>query len=341
MFVVLAAQSATQVPAGAVEHIKVHGKSLDGNLEGDSPDRDVTVYLPPSYRTEHARRYPVIYLLHGGGGTDRSWTGRQANVPQSADKLVAARQLREMIIVMPNAFTLHGGSMYSSSVTTGDWESYIAQDLVPYIDGHYRTIADRASRGLAGASMGGYGALRTAMKRAEVFSSLYILSACCLTADINPSPAVMGAAEAARTREAALEAEPGGSTNLALMHAAAWSPNPTKPPLFLDLPIQEGKVRPDIVAKWAANAILAMLDQYVPRLKTYYAIGMDIGTKDALLASNQDLHQALTRFGIVHVYEEYDGGHNDKRAERVELKVLPFFSDHLAFAVKSSSRAGH
>src|SRR5215468_10851617 len=103
--------------ANAVEHIKVHGKSLEGNLEGDSPDRDVTVYLPPSYATDRARRYPVIYLLHGYGGTDSTFTGRLAGLPEIADKLAAAGGAREMIVVMPNAFSLHKGSMYSNSVT--------------------------------------------------------------------------------------------------------------------------------------------------------------------------------------------------------------------------------
>jgi enterochelin esterase-like enzyme len=334
IFVTLHAQSTLPVRAGTVEHIKVHGQSLEGNLEGDSPDRDVTVYLPPSYGTERTRRYPVVYLLHGYGGTDANWTGRQANVPESADKLVAAGRLREMIVVMPNAFTLHKGSMYANSATTGDWETYVAHDLVGYMDSHYRTIADRPSRGLAGASMGGYGAVRIAMKRPDVFSSLYILSACCLTANINPRPEAMAAAGAIHTREAAQEAERGPSTNLAF--AAAWSSNPTRPPLYLDLPIQDGKIRPEIVAKWAANAPLAMIDQYVPHLKAYHAIGMDIGTKDGLLASNQELHQAMTRFGVVHIYEEYDGDHTNRRAERIELNVLPFFSNNLSFAAKAS-----
>jgi S-formylglutathione hydrolase len=333
-FAVLQAQSTLSTRAGTVEHIKVHGKALEGNLEGDSPDRDVTVYLPPSYATERSRRYPAVYLLHGYGGTDDNWTGRQANVPESADKLVAAGRLREMIVVMPNAFSLHKGSMYSSSPTTGDWETYVAHDLVAYVDGHYRTLSDRVSRGLAGASMGGYGAVRIGMKRPDVFSSLYILSACCLTANIAPRPDAMAAAEAIRTREAAEEAGRGRgfgpSTNLAF--AAAWSPNPTRPPLYLDLPVQDGKVRPEIVAKWVANAPLAMIDQYVPSLKAYRAIGMDIGTKDGLLASNQALEQAMTRFGIAHVYEEYDGDHTNRRAERIELKVLPFFSNNLSFS---------
>src|SRR5262249_9435144 len=253
--IVLSAQTAIPVHAGAVEHIKVHGKSLEGNLEGDSPDRDVSVYLPPSYRTERVRRYPVVYLLHGGGGTDRTWLGGRANVPESVDKLVAAGRLRGMIIVIPAAYTLQPGNMYSNPVTIGDWERHIAHGLSADHDAHYRKNPDPASRGLAGVSRGGYGAIRIAMKRADVFSSLYILSACCLTAEISPDPAIMAAAGEVRTREAAQATEPGGSTNLVLMHAAAWSPNPTRPPLFLDLPIEDGKGRPDIVAKWTANAV--------------------------------------------------------------------------------------
>jgi S-formylglutathione hydrolase len=332
-FAVLHAQSSPTTRVGSVQHIKIHGKSLEGNLEGDSPDRDVTVYLPPGYETERTRRYPVVYLLHGYGGTDGNWTGRQADVPGIADKLVAAGRIHELIIVMPNAFTLHKGSMYSNSVTTGDWETYVAHDLVAYVDGHYRTITERARRGLAGASMGGYGAIRIGMKRSDVFSSLYILSACCLTANINPRPAAIAAAEAVRTREAAEQAERGASTNLAF--AAAWSPNPTRPPLFLDLPVQEGKLRPEIVAKWAANAPLAMIDQYTPSLKSYRAIGMDIGTRDGLLGANQELHQSLTRFGVVHAYEEYDGDHTNRRAESIEMNVLPFFSENLSAGVKT------
>jgi len=327
------------VPTGTIETLKCRGASLEGNLEGDSADRDVSVYLPPSYRTQKTRRYPVIYLLHGAGGTDRSWMGRQGNLPDSADRQVAVGRIHELIIVMPNAFTLHRGSMYSDSVTIGDWETYIAKDLVSCIDRHYRTIVDRGSRGLAGASMGGYGAIRIAMKRPDVFSNVYMMSACCLAAEDDPSPATMAAAAAIQTPEAAQATEPGGPVNLALMHAAAWSPNPARPPLFLDLPFEGGHVRREIAAKWVANAPLALLDQSVPRLKRYHAIAMDIGTKDALLASNRELHEAMRRLGIAHLYEEYDGGHNDRRAERLEMKALPFFSDHLSLAATSSERS--
>src|SRR5207249_12119449 len=92
----------------------------------------------------------------------------------------------ELIVVLPDSKTVHNGSMYSSSVTTGDFENYVASDLVSYIDAHYRTIASRESRGLVGHSMGGYGATRIGMKHADVFGSLYIMSPCCLS----PRPAV-------------------------------------------------------------------------------------------------------------------------------------------------------
>jgi S-formylglutathione hydrolase len=326
------AQAGRATRAGAVEHITVHGAALEGNLEGDSPDREVTIYLPPSYGADRSRRYPVVYLLHGYSGTDSTWSGRLVNLPEIADRLMT--EGREFIVVMPNAFSLHKGSMYSNSVTTGDWETYIAHDLVAYVDGHYRTIPDRMSRGLAGHSMGGYGAVRIGMKRPDVFSSLYLLSACCLNAQTNPRPDAIAASAAIRTREEAVEAAKsrgfGPSLNLAL--AAAWSPNPANPPLYLDLPLSDGQVRPEIVAKWAANAPLAMIDQYIPSLKRYRAIAVDIGTSDSLLPPNQDLDRALKRYGVSHTYEEYDGDHTNRIAERVEKAVFPFFFNSLSFS---------
>ena len=197
MTALLCAETKLQ-PKGTVQRIKVHGKSLEGNLEGDSPDRDVTIYLPPGYDGHRNQRYPVMYLLHGYLLTDEYWTGAGlsapglnmpgVDLPAAMDKLLARGEAKPMIVVMPNAYSKYAGSMYSSSVTTGDWESFIAEDLVAYIDSHYRTIPERLSRGLAGHSMGGYGAIRIGMKRPDVFSSLYIMSACCLINNPLPAP---------------------------------------------------------------------------------------------------------------------------------------------------------
>ena len=167
-----------KVLKGKLERITVHGKSLEGNLEGNSPDRDVFVYLPPSYAQEPNRRYPVVYTLHGYGLRAQQWVGF-ANVA-GLERGLAAGTTKEMILVSPDAFTLQNGSFYSNSKATGDWETFIAEELVQYIDRNYRTIPDRMSRGLAGHSMGGYGTFRIGMKYPEVFSSLYAMSACCM-----------------------------------------------------------------------------------------------------------------------------------------------------------------
>ena len=173
----LAAQVKTEVPpvvAGAkpakVEYIKIHGIALEGNLEGDAVDREVIVFLPPSYAANKSKRYPVVYALHGYSIGAEQWS-KEILVPQTIEGAFA-QGAQEMIIVLPDSKTLHNGSMYSSSVTTGDFENFIARDVVAYIDAHYRTIHKRTSRGLVGHSMGGYGATRIGMKHSDVFGSL-------------------------------------------------------------------------------------------------------------------------------------------------------------------------
>src|SRR5215217_240158 len=120
----LAAQVQTEVPApvaGAkpvkMEQIKIHGQALEGNLEGDAVDRDVLVFLPPSYAKEKSRHYPVVYALHGYSIGAEQWS-REIHVPQTIEGAFA-QGAKEMIVVLPDSKTVHNGSMYSSSVTTG------------------------------------------------------------------------------------------------------------------------------------------------------------------------------------------------------------------------------
>src|SRR5690242_14385552 len=272
----LAAQVQTDVPppiAGAkpvmVEHIKVHGTALEGNLEGDAVDRDVFVFLPPSYTQEKSRRYPVVYALHGFSIGAEQWT-HEIHVPQTIEGAFA-QGAKEMIVVLPDSKTLHNGSMYSSSVTTGDFELFIARDLVAYIDAHYRTIPERQSRGLVGHSMGGYGATRIGMKHAGVFGSLYIMSPCCLSPRFfaTPNPEIEKALAAVKVPEDSSKLSFFARAQLA--SAAAWAPDPKNPPLYLDLPMKDGQPQPDVVAKFTANAPLAFIDQYIDQLRKYRA----------------------------------------------------------------------
>lgn len=336
MSVTLFAQTDASSYQGKLERIKVHGKSLEGNLSGDSADRDVSVYLPSDYAKISKRRYPVIYLLHGFAGSDDRWFGLRGkyfiNVPQAVDRALVAG-VPEMIVVMPNAFTAFQGSMYSNSVTTGDWEAFVTRDLVAYIDGHYRTIPQRESRGLAGHSMGGYGAVRLALKYPEVYSSIYSLSPCCVAANMNPQIEVSAQAESIKTLQEVEKAS--FDIKAMLAFAAAWSPNPKNPPFFLDLPTKGGQVQPEVIAEWAANALLAMIHQYVPNLKKYKAIAIDAGDKDKGIAEAvKALDKILTDYKIQHEFEIYDGDNLDQIATRFETKVLPFFAANLSFMAK-------
>jgi enterochelin esterase-like enzyme len=332
----LAAQVQTEVPPvmpGAkpvtVEQIKVHGTALEANLEGDAVDRDVFVFLPPSYAKEKSRRYPVVYALHGYSIGAKQWA-QEIHVPQTIEGAFA-QGAKEMIVVLPDSKTVHNGSMYSSSVTTGDFEQFIAHDVVSYIDAHYRTIPNRLSRGLVGHSMGGYGATRIGMKHADVFGSLYIMSPCCLSPrEARPAnPEMEKALEEVKTPEDSAKLPFSARAQLAT--AAAWSPNPKNPPLYLDLPTKDGKPRPDVLAKWTANAPLAFIDQYIGNLRQYRAIAMDVGDKDGLRVDTGKLHDVLDKYGITNRFEVYSGTHTSKMAERFQNHVMPFFSQHLCF----------
>jgi len=332
----LAAQVQTEVPAPvpgakpvAVEHIKVHGTALEGNLERDAVDRDVFVFLPPSYAKQKSRRYPVVYALHGYSIGAEQWS-HEIHVPQTIEGAFA-QGANEMIVVLPDSKTVHNGSMYSSSVTTGDFEQFISRDLVAYIDAHYRTLPNRTSRGLVGHSMGGYGASRIGMKHSDVFGSLYIMSPCCLSA----RTAAFLKPEEEQTLEAVKTPEDSAKLSFfqraQLASAAAWSPDPKNPPLYLDLPMKDGAVQPDILAKWAANAPLAFVDQYIGNLRQYRAIAMDVGDQDGLRVDAGKLHDVLDKYGIANSFEVYPGTHTSRVADRFQNHVLPFFSQNLCF----------
>jgi enterochelin esterase-like enzyme len=332
----LSAQVETPAPAVvadakpvAVEHIKVHGTALEGNLEGEAVDRDVIVFLPPSYAREKSRRYPVVYALHGYSIGADQWT-HEIHVPQTIEGAFA-QGAREMIVVLPDSKTAYNGSMYSSSVTSGDFERFIAHDLVGYIDAHYRTIPERLSRGLAGHSMGGYGATRIGFKHPEVFGSLYIMSPCCLSAR-EPGP---NAAELEKAVAGVKAASDSASlpffSRAQLATAAAWSPDPKNPPLFLDLPTKDGVPQPDILAKWAANAPLDFIDQSIGNLRQYRAIALDVGDQDGLRVDTGKLHDALDKYGIANSFEVYSGTHTSAVADRFQNHLMRFFSESLCF----------
>ncbi|MFC1557614.1 alpha/beta fold hydrolase, partial [candidate division KSB1 bacterium] len=320
---------------GRIEEIVVHGTALEGNLlyeishdVQDSCDRNVSVYLPPDYDLLTTEQYPVVYLLHGAGSTNTRWTSFYVNIKDIADSLIAQGDMQPMIIVMPDASHSYGGSMYTNSIVTGNWEDFITQDLVQYIDNTFRTLPQPSSRGIAGHSMGGYGSMKLAMKHPDVYSAVYVMSG------------RMGLDDIFLAEKLADDSWPdvfaGISAPVDHSYHLAFSPNPGNPPYYCDLLAHmvdtEVSVVDSVWDRWLTHHPIDMFAQYGANLQDFRGIRLEYGTSDPytfVIRSSNAFSDTLIAAGIGHVLEEFDGGHSDQLAERLKTSVLPFFSETL------------
>jgi S-formylglutathione hydrolase len=333
---VIAASTGLSGAQGGVTHVDtIPAPSLRNNLLGDPDWRLATVYLPPGYSKNAKKRYPVVYLLHGFGADHRAFMRgayQNLNVRISMDSLIRSGAVSEMIVVTPNARNAFDGSFYANSVTTGNWEDFIVRDLVSYMDRRYRTIRNRSGRGLSGHSMGGFGTLRIGMRHPETFSALYALSPCCLgRADSADAASSRAWKIALGLRERTEFATAGYIPNLIYALTGVYTPNPEKPPFFVDFPFRmEGDsiVRdPEISGLWAATP-LSMVPAHTANLKRV-RIAFDAGTADGMRdipLNVSRLDSLLTSLGVPHEAELYDGTHGSRIRSRLESKALPFFS---------------
>ena len=317
---------------GKVLEITVHGAALEHNRVGDSAERGVSIYLPPDYESS-ARRYPVLYLLHGYTGSERGWMNpAYVGLPQIMARLLEHHAIEPMIIVMPNSFNRFGGSFYANSELSGGWEDFIVDDLVGYVDTHYRTIAKADSRGIAGHSMGGYGALRLGLQHPEVFSVAYGMSPCCSYWNEKEDREGVMKAQRGKNLEEVVKSGIGPQVDLAL--AAAFSPNVHNPPLGVDWPFDaKGRAVPEVVAKWKANQLDEITVKYAAGEARLHALGFDVGRQDEnsdILIGARKLDREMSKLGVAHEYSEYDGTHNSRIGERMEKVVLPLMSKKLA-----------
>jgi len=351
VFAGLGQQATAPAPIGKLVEIKVPAPSLKNNLLGEPNELTVSVYLPPSYAAAPMRRYPTLYLLHGFLGNDKSWTlnGYQGmNLASVMDGHIREGKLRELIVVIPNSRSNYGGAFYINSKVTGNWEDYIYRDLVQYVDEKYRTIPTAESRGIAGHSMGGYGALVLGMKHPEVFSVVYALSPCCtaLEGDMSATNPVWQKVLRLTSKEQ-LKLRPQAFDEfytIALVAlAAAFSPNPERAPFYVDFPFKEAQVEASTVGleknqaayeSWRARMPLYMIDEHQKNLKKLRGIFIDYGEKEQfshIVIGGREISKSLAERSIPHVFEVYAGGdHSNKIRERFERRLLPFFSERLA-----------
>jgi S-formylglutathione hydrolase len=345
---VSAQQATARETAGRLIEVKVTASTLKGNLLNDPAEQSVSVYLPPSYESSPARRFPSLYLLHGFLGNNKAWTsnGYQGmSLQPLMDQMIKSGKIREMIVVVPNGWNAYRGSFYTNSTVTGNWEDYIARELVQSIDTNYRTMARSESRGIAGHSMGGYGALSLAMKHPDVFSAVYALSPCCLgmEGDFNSdNPAwVKTLRLTSREQLKSRPASPEDFYQMAFIAiSAAFSPNPAREPFYVDFPFQErdGRVEKTdaTYARWRAKMPLYMVDENKENLLKLRGIFIDYGQNEQfshIRLATALFSKALADRSIPHIFEIYEGGdHGNKVRQRVETRMLQFFSDRLEFS---------
>lgn len=325
--------AAAQIPKGSVVIDSIYSKNLENDF-GENPTRKVAVYLPPGY-DQSKQRYPVIYFLHGFMG-DHQLLFRMADL---LDFAIATHKTRPVIMVVPDEKTTYDGSFYSNSGVFGNWEDFTAFDLVAYMDQHYRTIADKNSRGITGHSMGGYGALKIAMHHPEIFSSVYALSPGALTIarEYGPNSDTFKELSKIKTQEELNKTYFG---KVMVAFGKSWSPNPQHPPFYCDLPFEyqgdELVVHQDVLAKWYANMPVHMIDENLDNLKKLTAIKMDWGRNagERFTIQCSMFSQRLENVGIKHFAEEYIGTHTDgiyTKDGRVPNQMLPFFDFYLDF----------
>jgi len=328
---------------------KIPAPSLAGNLLGDATERLVTVYLPPSYYASE-ERFPAVYYLPGFG--DTSMIG--FDLPRDADELIAKGSMKEMILVIASGGNVLGGSFYVNSPVTGNWDDFIVQDVVGYVDTHYRTVASADARGIAGHSMGGFGALNIAMRHPETFSTVFAMSPGLFDENglaesqmfatqpaINSYLAKEQAVAGLPAAQAVQEMRRGGSDLVfTLAYGAAFSPDPGGTPPFIRYPYRlvDGKLVRDDEA-WQAwesgfGGIAEEVRQYRANLLQLKGLVVDYGKQDAYrwIPKGCEYYAAqLTAQGIPHQLIANDGSHQSYVGKHIREVMLPFFSKTLGF----------
>lgn len=321
--------------------VKIESAALAQNLIGEKIERTIDMYLPPSYDTS-TKRYPVVYFLPGF--EDRTMGVSSRDIAA----LIEAGTIREMIIVVVPAVNLLGGSFYVNSPATDNWEDFLVQEVVGYVDSHYRTIAQAGSRGISGHSMGGFGALNLAMLHPDVFGAVYSLSPGLFDENGLANSQMFNSegiiANFLNQQQAILAQPPDQQlTSMLAMHdnftvayGLAFAPAPQKPPFYFDYPYStsNGKlVRDDTIwMRWNGGfgGIPEKIAQYQDNLLMLKDITVDYGTNDEFTWIPQGciyFDQQLTAAGIPHEMAVHDGNHQSQLGKRVLEHMLPFFSE--------------
>lgn len=341
----------TPAPAKPLNKVVIPAPALANNLLGDPAEREIAIYLPPSYNSSN-KRYPVVYYLSGyGEGLNDAYI-----LSGLMKKMLEAGTVKEMMWVVVSGQNSLGGSFYVNSPVTGNWEDFIISDVVDYVDKNYRTITTEQARGIAGFSMGGFGALNLAMRHPDMFGAVYALSPGLFAPDglaksqmfahqseIDSFLGLEKELAALPPEEAQAQfvslAKQGNNLLFAVAYGVAFSPNSTKNAPYLDYPYQGNSAQPDneIWKKWESGygGVTEKIKLYKENLLKLNGILVDYGTNDPyhwIPEGCQFFAQQLAVENIPHQLMSFEGGHGPLSG-RAEAVVLPFFSTKLVFEV--------
>lgn len=328
-------QSENLFANGKVLTVKVQSQAIANNILGDSEFRKVSVYLPPGYDENGEKNYPVIYMLPDVNGTNEDWMRISENqlLNEVLDKSIQSGTIKPMILVFPDTKNKFGGSWYTNSSVSGNWEDFVVTDLVNYIDQNFRTLPFAMSRGIAGKGMGGYGALKIAAKHTDVFSAVYSLNALIDFGTLITQPFIWddhfkNAAKATRypTND--------DFANKLLGMAVAFAPDKNKTEILGNLPKTEtGEIVQAVFEKWMENDLLKMIPQYSGKMKLLKAIIVECSAADAKIMLNANYSEALKNNGIEHTFNHF--GDDKNLLTRATGAMLPMFSKNLSCSLLS------
>ncbi len=314
---------------GKLDELVVESESLADNPLGDPARRPLYVYRSPGLvNTESDRRVPTIYVIQGFTGQADMWVGRDAFAPTTIERLdvmFAGGECPDAIVVFVDAWTRRGGSQFLNSAGTGRYQTYLCDEVVPFIDSRYPTLADREHRGLSGKSSGGYGAMVVPMMRPDVFCALAshagdALFECCYQPDF-PSVARQlrddfdGSWEVFHQRLAEadhLDYSRFGKPFEIYGYACAYSPDPDRPgEALLPFDTETGRLIDQVWESWLVHDPVRMAPTHADALRSMRRIYLDAGTNDEyfLDLGAQAFARELERLGVAHTLELFPGRH--------------------------------
>jgi S-formylglutathione hydrolase FrmB len=314
--------------AGRIDEHVITSELLRSNPLGDPAGRPLWVYLPPGYDDEPARAYPSVYVIQGYTGHVAMWRNRSAYrqpFPETADAVFASGQAPPAIVVYVDAWTGYGGSQFVDSPGTGRYHSYLCDEVVPWVDGRYRTVADAGHRAIMGKSSGGFGAMITPMLRPDLFGALAAhagdsLYEYCYIPEFGRAVRYLRDYDGDIWRwwadfrsRTSFTKEADAVLVMMLAVSACFSADPDG---TVQLPFdpRTGELRPEVWQRWLDWDPVRMVPRYAAQLRSLRAVWIDAGTKDEwfLDIGAEAFRAALREAGVpdeVIYFELFDATH--------------------------------